>query len=75
MSNAKQAVDTHAKGGSTKTEKKESNFSFLSLMQNIGKSLVFPIATLPAAALLLRLGVFIQSFGDVAGNGGEQFAY
>ncbi len=50
-------------------------FSALSLMQNIGKSLVFPIATLPAAALLLRIGVFIQSFGDVAGNGGEQFAY
>ncbi len=61
----------------TKTTVKETkeSFSFLSLMQNIGKSLVFPIATLPAAALLLRIGVFIQSFGAVDGSGGEQFAY
>ena len=75
MSNAKQKMDTLTKSGSITKEKKEKNFSFLSLMQNIGKSLVFPIATLPAAALLLRLGVFIQTFGNVSGNGGEQFAY
>ncbi len=56
------------------TETKE-RFSFLSLMQNIGKSLVFPIATLPAAALLLRIGVFINSYGAMDGNGWEQFLY
>ncbi len=53
----------------------KSSFSFLSLMQNIGKSLVFPIATLPAAALLLRIGVFIQSFGTIDGGFGDQLAY
>lgn len=58
-----------------KVKQKEKNFSFLSLMQNIGKSLVFPIATLPAAALLLRIGAFIASLGEIDGNGGEQFAY
>ncbi len=47
--------------------KKDRNFSFLSLMQNIGKSLVFPIATLPAAALLLRIGAFVGTFGNDGG--------
>ncbi|ANU12047.1 PTS N-acetyl glucosamine transporter subunit IIABC [Planococcus antarcticus DSM 14505] len=44
-------------------------FSFL---QKIGKSLMFPIATLPAAALLLRLGqddVFDIPFMSAAGAG------
>ncbi len=59
----------------TTVSETKTRFSVLSLMQNIGKSLVFPIATLPAAALLLRVGVFIQSFGAIDGAGGEQFAY
>lgn len=69
MSNAKQDIVAHSKGGGTTTvkETKERNFSLLSLMQNIGKSLVFPIATLPAAALLLRIGAFIGTFGDAGG--------
>jgi phosphotransferase system glucose/maltose/N-acetylglucosamine-specific IIC component len=51
----------------TKTVREKRSFSFLSVMQNIGKSLVFPIATLPAAALLLRIGAFISGFdGDAA---------
>ncbi|WP_347862144.1 N-acetylglucosamine-specific PTS transporter subunit IIBC [Salimicrobium sp. PL1-032A] len=43
----------------------------LAFLQRIGKSLMFPIATLPAAALLVRLGMedmldiaFIQAAGD-----------
>ncbi len=56
----------------------KSSFSFLSLMQNIGKSLVFPIATLPAAAILLRLGDFFQgTIGslDAGTSGFEHFMY
>ncbi len=62
------------KNTTTVLETKEK-FSFLSLMQNIGKSLVFPIATLPAAAILLRLGVFVQSFGATDGTVLEGIAY
>ncbi len=63
-------------GGRAKIKRKEHKTGFLvSFFQNIGKALVFPIATLPAAAIMLRLGVFIQSFGLVSGTGGEQFAY
>ncbi len=59
----------------TVTETRE-RFSFLTLMQNIGKSLVFPIATLPAAAILLRVGDFIGgTLGAVDGSGWEQFLY
>ncbi|BDV03283.1 MAG: hypothetical protein HPPSJP_0040 [Candidatus Hepatoplasma scabrum] len=51
-----------------KTEIKEVNkkekFSFLSFLQKIGKSLVFPIAVLPAAALALRIGDAISSAGE-----------
>ncbi len=32
---------------------------FLTVLQNVGKSLVFPIAVLPMAALLLRIGTLI----------------
>ncbi len=60
---------------STVVSETKERFSFLSLMQNIGKSLVFPIATLPAAALLLRIGVFINSYGAMDGSGWEQFLY
>ncbi len=60
---------------STVVSETKERFSFLSLMQNIGKSLVFPIATLPAAALLLRIGVFINSYGVMDGSGWEQFLY
>ncbi|NQX83413.1 MAG: PTS transporter subunit EIIC [Mycoplasmataceae bacterium] len=60
----------------TKTKiKNESKWAPMAILQNIGKSLIFPIATLPAAALLMRIGAFIGSYGDMAGNGGEQFAY
>lgn len=44
----------------------------LGFLQKIGKSLMFPIATLPAAALLLRLGqddVFGIPFMSAAGAG------
>ncbi|ASF38255.1 PTS sugar transporter [Halobacillus halophilus] len=44
----------------------------LSFLQRIGKSLMFPIATLPAAALLVRLGMedfFDIPFMTAAGNG------
>ncbi len=54
----------------------KESFSLLSLMQNIGKSLVFPIATLPAAALLNRFGdLFKGTMGAVDGSGLEQFWY
>ncbi len=56
-------------------QKKERNFSFLTVMQNIGKSLVFPIATLPAAALFLRLGAFIGGYGSIDGTSAEQAWY
>lgn len=69
MSNAKAVVEKHARSGSTtKKADKKGNFSVLSLMQNIGKSLVFPIATLPAAALLLRVGDFIVTQGAISGD-------
>lgn len=61
------------------TEKKDNNKKekgkFLSVLQNIGKSLVFPIAVLPAAAILLRVGVAISDVGVVDGTGVEQFVY
>ncbi|MGV2620365.1 UNVERIFIED_CONTAM: N-acetylglucosamine-specific PTS transporter subunit IIBC [Halobacillus marinus] len=44
----------------------------LNFLQRIGKSLMFPIATLPAAALLVRLGMddmFGIPFMTAAGNG------
>ncbi|MCP3032533.1 N-acetylglucosamine-specific PTS transporter subunit IIBC [Halobacillus sp. A1] len=44
----------------------------LNFLQRIGKSLMFPIATLPAAALLVRLGMddmFDIPFVTAAGNG------
>lgn len=47
-----------------KETKKKDRFSFLSFLQKIGKSLVFPIAVLPAAALALRIGDAISSAGD-----------
>ncbi|NOQ50337.1 MAG: hypothetical protein GQ557_01560 [Mycoplasmataceae bacterium] len=36
---------------------------FLTVVQNIGKSLVYPIAVLPMAAILLRFGVMFESIG------------
>ena len=68
---------TKTKETKVKNTKEKSDFSLLSLMQNIGKSLVYPIATLPAAALLLRIGAFISSYGQIgeAATAGEQFAY
>ncbi|BDU67558.1 MAG: PTS sugar transporter subunit IIA [Candidatus Tyloplasma litorale] len=69
-------MDTKAKKKTNvKFTKEKRNFSFLSLMQNIGKSLVYPIATLPAAALLLRIGAFVNSYGVMDGSGWEQFLY
>lgn len=47
-----------------KESKKKEKFSFLSFLQKIGKSLVFPIAVLPAAALALRIGDAISGAGD-----------
>lgn len=58
-----------------KNRHKKSDFSFMSIMQNIGKSLVFPIATLPAAALMMRMGAFISTYGDMNGDVGAQWAY
>ncbi len=56
-------------------EKKREKGKFLSVLQNIGKSLVFPIAVLPAAAILLRVGVAISDAGVVDGSAGAQFVY
>lgn len=48
---------------SQKTKKSTSPRRFLSLMQKIGKSLLFPIAMLPFAAILLRMGAAIPQTG------------
>ena len=58
-----------------KEKQSEGNFSFLSVIQKIGKSLVYPIATLPAAALFMRIGVFIGSYGKIDGSTAKQVAY
>lgn len=47
----------------------------LANLQKVGKSLVFPIAVLPAAAILNRLGGLIAGYGAMDGAAGEQFAY
>ncbi len=52
----------------TKVSFKKKAMSFgssaLNTLQQIGKSLVYPIAVLPAAALLLRVGTAIMEAGD-----------
>jgi PTS system N-acetylglucosamine-specific IIC component len=48
-----------------KEKNKKEKFSFLSFLQKIGKSLVYPIAVLPAAALALRIGDAISGAGEM----------
>lgn len=48
-----------------KEKKQKEKFSFLSFLQKIGKSLVYPIAVLPAAALALRIGDAISGAGEM----------
>ena len=47
----------------TKVKAKAIGSKFLTYIQKIGKSLIFPIVVLPAAALFLRIGSFIMDFG------------
>ena len=49
----------------------------LAVLQKVGKSLVFPIAVLPAAAILMRMGELIKSYGSIedAATMAQQFAY
>ena len=54
------------------TNKDSSGAKVLDFLQNIGKALVYPIAILPIAGLLNRLGAFFQDasiFGDVSAEG------
>ncbi len=44
---------------------KSAGSKTLGILQKIGKSMVFPIACLPAAALFMRVGIAIQTWGDV----------
>ncbi len=53
----------------------KQKFSFLAFLQKIGKSLVFPIAVMPAAALFLRIGSAIADSGNVDGNTWETIVY
>ncbi len=58
-----------------KDKKEKQKFSFLAFLQKIGKSLVFPIAVMPAAALFLRIGDAIASSGNVDGSTWEVVVY
>ena len=58
----------------TKTKKdKENSFynNLLNALQRLGKTLMFPIAVLPIAALLARFGALIQ---DPLANGGSNIS-
>ncbi|WFQ89890.1 PTS transporter subunit EIIC [Mycoplasma feriruminatoris] len=56
-----------------KKAKNENSFysSFLNALQRLGKTLMFPIAVLPIAALLARFGALIQ---DPLANGGQNIS-
>ncbi len=40
---------------------------FLTVIQNIGKALVYPVAVLPFAALLMRIGIVFENLGTTDG--------
>ena len=71
------SVATAGAGGS-----KRGRSGVMAVMQRIGRSLMLPVATMPAAALMIRLGqpdllgrenfpVVVQKFGMILGAGGD----
>ncbi|MFF3643316.1 PTS transporter subunit EIIC [Streptomyces sp. NPDC002564] len=67
---------------STATAKKRAGSGFMAVMQRVGRSLMLPVAVLPAAAILLRLGKddllsresfpeVIRKFGMILSSGGQ----
>jgi PTS system N-acetylglucosamine-specific IIC component len=56
---------------------KNAGGRMLATLQKVGKSLVFPIAVLPAAAILMRMGELVKSYGSIEATATalDQFTY